>query len=398
MSLQAINNSGINIPLSLKTWAIEKGSATGLLYDSINDNSFAINYPLTLVQDKEEYSNYQIFLLKNKFGTKDDHYFVLNIDGKRKGIFFPIKVFSDPSNLPLPADDKFLYRFLHIAFYHLLSGTTVASNVIDYTLLTEDPALQIESFYDDETVVLLYFNELNPLDLFDIKKFYPSLLKLGYVPILSASDFAEIEMLNVSSNKSPLYSYTPQSNINLTAVKSTIIDEQYIIQVFETLTKYRLTPLLRFIILYQVIELLINKIAVEYYKNNNPFSAQLSAMMINTHSAPTFRDILEKITHIQSEIAKSVSIKKEESRINILFGEKCKFDIADYLELQATAKMMLGTLDCKTLTDYIYQLRNRITHNYHNLSITYTNLNDLLFDFNLEFEKFIADIIINYEQ
>jgi|GEM_PF-6805292 len=397
MSLQAINNSGINIPLSLKTWAVEKGKVTGLLYDSVNDNSFAINYPLTLIQDIEDYSNYQIFLLKNKFGTKDDHYFILNIDGKRKGIFFPIKIFSDPSNLPLPADDKFLYRFLHIAFYHLLSGT-VASNVIDYTLLTEDPELKIEYFYDEETVVLLYFDELNPLEKFDIKKFYPSLLKFGYVPILSTSDFAEIEMLNVISSKSPLYSYTPLSNINLIAVRSNIIDEQYISQVFETLTKYKLTPLLRFIILYQVIELLINKIAVEYYNKNNPFSAQLSAMMINTQSAPTFRDILEKITHIQSEIAKSVNIRKEESRINILFGEKCKFDIGNYLELQAAAKMILGILDCKTLTDYIYQLRNRITHNYHNLSITYPNLNELLFDFNLEFEKFIADIIINYEQ
>ncbi|HTH82137.1 MAG TPA: hypothetical protein VL490_04340, partial [Mucilaginibacter sp.] len=305
---------------------------------------------------------------------------------------------SDPSNLPLPSDDKFLYRFLHIAFYHLLSGITVASNIIDYTQLNEESELKIESFYDDETVVLLYYNKLNPLEVFNIKKFYPSLLKLGYVPILSTSDFSEIEILSVSNKKSPLYSYTAQSNINLTAAKSVIIDEQYIIQVFETLTKYKLTPLLKFIVLYQVIELLINKIAVEYYKKNNPFSAQLSAMMINTQFAPTFRDILEKITYIQSEITKSVNIKKEESRINILFGEKCKFDVADYIELQTSAKMMLGTLDCKTLTDYVYQLRNIIIHNYHNLSVSYPNLNDLLFNFNLEFEKFIADVIINYEQ
>ena len=126
MSLNSIDKStGDILPLPLTGWTNDGVNTIGILHDDKNDNFYIVTYPLPIVQPSEDYANYQIFLLKNRFGSRDDDIFELNINNKRKGVIFPLKNYLDQSNLPLPTEDAFLYRFLYIAFYHLLEAIRV---------------------------------------------------------------------------------------------------------------------------------------------------------------------------------------------------------------------------------------------------------------------------------
>ncbi len=254
MALRFANIHGDISFLPISNWVAKDGIISTSINNSETGN-FTINYPLPIVQDTEDYSTCKIYLFKNRFQSKEDHCYNVSIEKKRKGVIFPIKIYSNPSVLPSPTSSNeaaFLYRFLHIAFYHLLDCKSLPSKAISYENLSS-PDLRIEDFYDAETVILLYHDD-NSSSL-DIKRFYPSLLKTGYVPILSELDFKEIEMIIQDPNRHPLYSQSILNTLDVEEVKNNIIEEKFIEQIFSSVLKYPLTPLSRFILLYQVVEL-----------------------------------------------------------------------------------------------------------------------------------------------
>lgn len=399
MSLQLINNQNELIPINLIDWNVDDDSAGGTLHIPDIDAKYPIQYPLPIIQKTENYASCKIFLFKNRFKSKEDHCFQVSINGNRKGMIFPIKIYSNTSFIPIPGNSKvedFFLRFLHIAYYHLLNSIDVISNPISFKNINELDELKIEHFYDDETVIYLYHEDKTTnLDIF---RFYPSLLKFGYVPIIKASDYLDIEMLVTQSSKHPLYSFNQLSEISIKNVKSELITEKYIYHLFKSILKTKLTPAARFLILYQVIELLIDKIAKEYFLNDHPFDIDTYYKIFETRTANSYREIYDNIYDIQKKIQKSTEkIKEEIKRISILIGEKAKLDIDNYSYFISISKKIIGEKKCTTLSDYIYQLRNKIIHDFHNLINSYEDIDELLIEVNIEFEKIVADIIIEYK-
>jgi hypothetical protein len=398
MSLRFEDNRGEIAYLPISKWEVANGRVSATLTNPDFDINSTIVYPLPIVEDKEDYSSCKIFLLKNRFHSKEDHCYSISIDKKRKGVIFPIKIYSSSGILPKIGSSKdadFLYRFLHIAFYHLLDSKSFPSQAIRYDKLS-GPDLKVEDFYDDETVIFLYHDGslLNP----DVRKLYPSFLKYGYVPILLENDFNEIEMIDNDPNKHPLYAQTILNSINIDEVKNPLINEKFIEQIFSTILKYPLTPLSRFVLLYQVIELLIDKIALQYYQVQKPFDTSTSVLMIAADTAKTYRDTFSYLKEIQDKINKSIDKVKEESRrISILFVEKCNLQASDYSKFTSLAQSVVGAKRvCKDLPDFVYQLRNKIVHDYHNLAVENESIDKVMHELNIEFEKLIADIIIEY--
>ncbi|WP_121812992.1 hypothetical protein [Mucilaginibacter kameinonensis] len=398
MGLVLTDNSKAHFEITLKNWDASTAGEGTLINDA--GDTFIIKYPLPLVRPKEDFSSCKIFLLKNRFGSKDDNCFNVEINNQRKGIIFPISIFSNSSILPPIGDSKesdFFYRFLHISYYHLLSADLVINKINEVNNLFDPSSLKIQDFYDDETVVLLYHDTKDQLSVFDLQIYYPQLYKLGYAPIIKETDYSEIEIVSIPLNETLLYSYSLFDSIKLKSIDNGLIEEKYISQLFESTLKAAIPPLSKFILLYQVIELLIDKIAIEYFKNKAPFSSKMSALMINTMSATSFRSVMDNVTLINKDINAAIDIKKEDTRINKLFNEKCKLEISDFPKLESLSKTLLPEKNCETLTEHVYALRNKIVHDYHNLSGQFADIDDLLRNLNIEFEKLIFEVIVKYE-
>lgn len=398
MSLKLIGNNGDISDITLNDWKVNKSNANGTL-SNIDIGDLTINYPLPIISKSENYDSCKVFLFKNKFKSKEDHGFQITIDDSRKGVIFPIKIYSNKSVLPAPGaskDSDFLLRFLHIGFYHLLKAHEIISNPIKFDDISKITNLKIEDFYDDETVVYLY-HEDNLADL-KIFRYYPSFLKFGYVPIIKATDYNEIEVINIKTSKHPLYTFGLLDVLEIKNPNSNLVDEKYINQLFTSILKNKLNSTARFLLLYQVIELLIDKIALEHFLSKHPYDLDTYYMIFETRTAKSYRDVYDNINEIQKKVQKTIDpIKEEFKRINKLINEKAKLEINDYVRFVEISKKIIGNRSCSTLPDYIYQLRNKIIHDFHNLSNSHDNIDDLLGEANIEFEKIISDVIINYQ-
>lgn len=396
MSLSYSDNRGENSSLNTN-WKIENNKASVVLTESKSNVHSIIDYPFPLSQDQEEYSASRIFLFKNRFYSREDHCYNITLGDERCGVIFPIKIFDNASQLPSPETDKstlFLYRFFHIAFYHLFNDETLPSSSIDFEKLFSKE-LYVTDFYDEETVVFLLHDPKKIIP--NIKNIYPSLFKYGYVPILSTLDFNEVLMINIEPKNHPFYNRNFLDSISVKS--STIISENFIEQIFSSILKFHLNPLSKFILLYQVIELLIDRIAYEHYQINTLSISSISISLDEVNKAQSFRRINSKLKVVQKKLETSIeNIKTEEKRINILINERCKLQLIDYNIFTSYAQNAIGnTVHCTTLPEFIYQLRNKIVHDYHNLSSEHNDIEEVMINLNLEFEKIISDIIINYK-
>jgi len=396
MSLRYSDSRGDDSFLSTK-WEIENKKAYIILTESQSNVQSILDYPFPLSQEKEEYSSSQIFLFKNRFYSREDHCYNITLGDERCGIIFPLKIFDNTNQLPTPGTDKstlFLYRFFHIAFYHLFNDESLPSNSIGFEKLVSNE-LRVTDFYDEETVVFLLHDPKKIIP--NIKNIYPSMFKYGYVPILSTLDFSEILMINLEPKNNPFYNLNFLDSISVKS--STIISENFIEQIFSSILKFHLNPLSKFILLYQVIELLIDRIAYEYYQKNILSISSISISLDEVNKAQSFRRINSKLKVVQKKLETSIeNIKTEEKRINILINERCKLQLINYNLFTSLAQNVIGnTVHCSTLPEFIYQLRNKIVHDYHNLTSEHTNIETTMNNLNLEFEKVISDIIINYK-
>lgn len=400
MALEIQDIRGEKSYLHLKSLQFDHGKAQAILQSNELESNFIIDYPLPVIKTDEKYSESKIFLFKNKFGTKEDQFYKIQIEGDRKGIIFPLKNYSDSTTLPKhdgSNSSNFIYRFLLIAFYHLLDCKGFPSRILNHEKITE-ANLKIEDFYDNETIVFLYHDSTNNLAGANLNPVYPSLLKNGFVPILIKSDFEEVEVVDLVYDKHPLYGKPFLDNLNLKKISPKLINEKYILQFFSTIIKLKLSSIARFILLYQVIELLIDKIALEYYQNNKPFNSAMTILMISADKSSSYRDTYDYLSEIQTKISSATEkIKTEISRIRILVSEKSKLDISNFKTFAIASDLLIASEKCKNLPDYIYALRNKIIHDYHNLSIQHVDIDDLLSDINIEFERVICSLLISYE-
>jgi len=382
-------------------WEVVANKASAFLKDSNSETEFELPYPLTIVDDVEDYKSCKVYLFKNRFFSREDHYFNIASNNNRLGVIFPLKIYYESSQLPaydLSKTTAFLYRFLHIAFYNLIMDDNLPSKTVDIGSLRFDD-VKITDFYDDETVVLLYHDGSSSFPD-DLVKYYPSLFKYGYVPIHDEKEFKKIEMIQLSYHDQPLYDNNIFDTLQLRECNSSIIKERFIDQIFSSTLKFSLTPLSRFILLYQVIELLIDRIAYQSYQSNFLPISTLAIKLDTVNKATSYRDIYSRLQELRNKLDSSVDkVKSEEKRIALLLNDICNLNAISYPNFVSLSQSVIGpNRACSALHEYVYQLRNRIVHDYHNLSLESFDIDDEMTRLNIEFEKIISDVIISYKE
>lgn len=151
----------------------------------------------------------------------------------------------------------------------------------------------------------------------------------------------------------------------------------YIDSYFDQLLKKHLTvqePIIRFLYLYQVIEILINKVLI---KNLENLIAELKGP---TGSIREVSDVLKKQTEIERW-------KKIEEDSNIIAN--------DYDDLKSLCNTYVGrTADFFGHPNSIYKVRNHITHRFR---IAAQNQNGIK-DINNLFEMYLYELLIKYKE
>lgn len=319
-----------------------------------------------------------VFFFKNKLRFTENYIFQLKIS-QSFGWIFPISIYKDNQILKDNENNKnkhfFENNFLYPAFQHLLSNP--------FELNNENNAEKITSIYDEETYILIADKERFETELeSDINKIIPALYQMGFCYVEKKNDFEQIFIKKETIENIDKDAF---SNITIEITSSKLEQEKYIQELFKSLLKYQLHPIMRFYLLYQVIELLINKIGLEKFDTQK----EKIKSFLEDNVAITFYeidDILKKFPKMELS---------ENKRINLLFEEKCGLTLSNYDKLK---EKKLFKTNYENLSDLVYEHRNKIIHGYYDLKISIQNIDEKLEEFNYEFEKLIVDIILKYDK
>ena len=295
--------------------------------------STQIEYPLETNGHFESIENYDIYLFKNRFGNLQRDIFQVSIKSCKIAWVLPLSIYNKDFSEFLADNttaskkiDIFLKFAAYPAFHKLLLAEDIASKTPEYN----SDYYKLSDFYDPETKVLIVSKkELESSNIvFDINRYLPSLYKYGYVLLNSdEKKFYNIDTSNTNENVF-LKDKKIFDKIEIYSLASDLLTEKYVIELFRNVLKMKLHPLIRFHFLYQVIELLINKIGITHYKKElqkkinddlkNSYSSSFENLISgNFQSVNEIKEYSQKI----DVIFKSLNYQtNEEDRIKMLFN------------------------------------------------------------------------------
>jgi hypothetical protein len=354
------------------------------LSDVQNNIKIFIDYFLTLDSEYKP-EDYSLFILKSWVLDKEndifqvfDKEFYKEPNRVRLGWIFPIQALL--SNEHQYADNKHFLKYAYVAFLKLLKNqeeyTTfnpLFSNITNNYKLTD--------FYGEDIIILVLCNSsVQKIDNFQVDNYITSLYSYGYYLCQPIENLKEIDTRSDSENPTG-------KNLILQKNSSCLQKEDYVYRLFKDLLKNEEHHLVRFYLLYQVIELIIQivferKILEEIKKfNNNPDK--------------NIRKLKEKIDNISTE----------KKRVSILINDDVKINNPNLLiSCNELIKLFNDDDDSNEKDDIskkqdlggaLYKVRCLIVHQFR--KVPDNILEEKLREINKEFENIVIKIILNYE-
>ncbi len=382
-----------------------------------------ISYALTVDKGKTSPDDYTIFIFKNECISEKD-IFQLSEDTQKETIGYIFSIQAMMSQEHDYAQDKYFLRYALKAFYKLLRQDDGIPFITPDSNL---PDFKLTDFYPEDSIILILWNErLKQIEGFDINHYLPFLYRYGYRHIkdeyrLSGTSHRQKEMerevkrlekemkkLEIALNKvnsgdsaerikTKIKELENEINdlneirklekrIVLKPISKDLENEDYIIQLVIDLLAYQDHPLVIFHLLYQVIELLMPKIAMKKLKE---FTAKVENEPEYT-SLSNMRDHLEELQEIQKEKGNIKTLFESSRPFSDNQDQKLKSECNKFLEKQQTIEKKI-----EEPAEYLYKVRNLIVHNYRNLSDESKRLLDE--KINVKFEKLLIDLLINFK-
>jgi hypothetical protein len=357
------------------------------LIDANDDEQLSeLEYPFASVLKFEENakkfneSDFDIHFFKNRFRFNEQCIFKLYKENTNNdnafGWFFPISVFNEGQQiietdiekinaLEKSSNERFLIeQVLYPAFRCLLLDKN------DHSKNVEEIS-NLSDFYDSEAYILIIHSETFSKKLqLKIEFILPDLFSNGFCYIEKQIDFDKKEDLKKNTkNEVPKF-----GNLVVKSISPQLIGEVYIHELFKGLLSEKLHPLMRFHILYQVIELLINKIG---YQNFEQEKAQVTNKQFNNYKEIT--DFLDDFK------------MNESSRIKQLFETKSTVSVSKYPLIMTTSLAQK-----EDLAPRVYEIRNKLVHGFHFLKTQDPTIEVEIEQLNREFEQLIVETIIQY--
>ncbi|WP_214762261.1 hypothetical protein [Exiguobacterium sp. s146] len=307
---------------------------SSIVFKEMNPIEYTYKIKHLLNVDKIHNENdYMVFTFYNNSFAENDIYQVYDhASSTRIGWTFPLQ--SLLSNNHDYAHNEHFLPYALVAFKKLIIEEFPNSLIPEVTL---DGEYNLGDFYNaDETIIMvLNKNQTRDIENFSIINYLPFLYGKGYY----ADNY---------NYKSPISCNGKRLNLKVTSEE--IRNDEFIIQLFQKLLLQDNHHLVRFYLLYQVIELLIEKV----------FKKEFSEML---DSLGTDEKTLFQIKEDLGNIA------KEKKRINKLFTVYTrKQDIK--IRLMESCNEILRSIGRKQFTDpseALYNVRNLFVHEYRSI-------------------------------
>ena len=270
-------------------------------------------------------------------------------------------------------------KYAYVAFLKLLK------NQEEYT--TFNPLFskitnnyKLTDFYGEDIIILVLCNSpLQKIDNFQVDNYITSLYSYGYYFCQPIENLKEIDTRSDSENPTG-------KNLILQKNSSCLQKEDYVYRLFKDLLKNEEHHLVRFYLLYQVIELIIQIV----------FERKILEEIKNFNNNPdkNIRKLKEKIDNISTEKKRVSILINDDVKINnpnllISCNELIKlFNDDDSNEKDDISKK-------EDLGGALYDVRCLIVHQFRKLPDKI--LEEKLREINKEFENIVIKIILDYK-
>jgi len=334
-----------------------------------NNISLSISVPLQ-IKTKFSPSKFDCIPFNSPTFFKEQDIFQIFVNDPsvgRIGWIFPVQsLASDKHSL---AENEHFLNYAYIAYSKLLHGL----------LLPEEQVIETASFEEDLSITDIFQSTMVIMALSDEKtQLIPNFNIDDFLPALYIQDYFYYTGAQILANGTRDVDDYPTVRINITPISEFLKGEIFISSLFKTLLTKNNHPLVQFHLLYQIVELLINKV----------YDCEIRKLLTSTiDRAKSPHEILEETNQIAPE-GKRISRLIDEYIPEKKYPPNSLIDASnDLLRLFNTQKTSIG--------DAFYQVRNTIVHNYRTVSKVDPN-SKLLSNINIEFLRFLVDVLENY--
>ncbi|EJS02223.1 hypothetical protein [Bacillus cereus] len=314
------------------------------------------NYGLKVVEKKDSV-DYEIFLFYNEEFAENNIFQVYDTkEDLRIGWMFPIQALISSEHNHV-GNEHFL-NYAIIAYEKLLmSCSDLTGKIPTYR---EDGSYTLQDFYDVENthVLILSKSQTGKISDFNVDNYIPSLYQKGYF-FKKGSNIKKIE--------------DSGARLNLKKISADIENNAFIKYLFTEILVENSHHLIKFSMLYQVVELLIEKI----------FNKELKLMLDQLSREQ------KNLFQVKDDLGK---LSKESDRIVKLFNTYTREDGSKSQLLMLCNEFLVGVNrdKKKNAAEALYSVRNVYVHEYRSIDTSNIALID---DINEVFEKVIIEIL-----
>lgn len=280
---------------------------------------------------------------------------------KRIGWIFPLQ--SIVSKEHDYAEDQYYLEYANIALKKLLADKDdyTGKNIPEYD--TMKSSYSIVDFYPHNAIILVLEKKLvSSLDDLWLNNNLPALFKNGYSNNRDVKKIKTSEEIEGNSTQK-------RKKIYLTPVCRQLRNNKFIELLINEISKKDVLtpPLLKFHLLYQVIEILLNGI----------FSTEMEKIIIQYNNEKTdSHDLRDQL----------LEINKDKVRLEKLF-----IGFQGHLKFKNLYRNFSNKEEEISFHNALYEIRNQLVHRYHELA---SHQKELLKEINSEFEAIILDLLM----
>ena len=342
----------------MATYLFDRDNREFIVTDS-HQISQRFTYRPTLAGCWENVDEFDLYLLRHPIqrrGSDISNVYLTSNPDESVGWMFPISILDTDTIDPQGK----LLDYVFISFQILLK------RIEDFDVNNDEGNLF--DIYDEEAIVLILNKRYLP-DNFDVEQYRFSLYKMGF----SIGEKKPFEI--------PFYQYEQTSHINLRAAITPVNElpnAEYIKQIFSSDLIETNNPIHRFIILYQIIEILMDALSEQDIITN--INKYINREIGKNDLMHVIRDAVDESDNIQ-KIFKNIASEHSNVRSSFISSVSTLYKEVGYDD---------GRSD---IASVVYSLRNQLFHSYRR----YIGNKELLYKVIQGFEKVILDVLINYQ-
>ncbi|MBJ6146334.1 hypothetical protein [Hymenobacter sp. BT559] len=317
--------------------------------------------------------NFEIILLDNPYFNAESDVFEVHestVNNDKIGWIFPISYIdsdeTDELSLKSTVDLYKASSFINLLKYE---GAGMKFPAINSPQM-DNVNYNISQFFGDNLIILAIHKEtINKIKGFKMSDYMLSLFKLGY------SKYGEKSVIYNSNKKLLTENLKKTKKITLSKSKFDISKNLFVETVFYNYLNYTDNSYLRFVFIYQVIELLMD------FQKEMKFNEYLDKYKSGSIHGNDFREKLSEYSKERKVIGQVIasSLRK-------------KTDYVDFLQLCNEYIIKNGGQIADDLSDSIYNLRNLLTHNFRRVAEKMEELDTVV----VGLEFIIVEMLIDY--